>query len=118
MNHIELTVRNELGQADFVVCLEVAEHIPKGFEQIFLENLVFHSKKAVILSWGPPEQTGVGHINTKKKEDVLHLMRARGYELDESNSKNFRDAATLPWIKKNLMIFLKTRPKQIQVSKV
>lgn len=118
VNHIELTVKNELGEADYVVCLEVAEHIPKDFEQIFLENLVSHSKKAVILSWAPPEQSGVGHVNTKKKEDVVRLMQARGYELDESNSKIVRDAATLPWIKKNLMIFLKTRPKQIQVSKV
>ena len=111
VNHIELTVKNELGEADYVVCLEVAEHIPKDFEQIFLENLVSHSKKAVILSWAPPEQSGVGHVNTKKKEDVVRLMQARGYELDESNSKIVRDAATLPWIKKNLMIFLKTRPK-------
>ena len=107
VNHIELTVKNKLGEADYIVCLEVAEHIPKDFEQIFLENLVSHAKKAIVLSWAPPEQSGVGHVNTKKKEDVVQLMQVHGYKLDENSSKIIRDAATLPWFKKNLLLFRK-----------
>lgn len=109
VNHIELTTKNKLVEADYVVCLEVAEHIPKEFEQIFLENLVSHAKKAIVLSWAPPEQSGVGHVNTKKKEDVVHSMQVYGYKLDENYSKIIREAATLPWFKENLMIFQKAK---------
>ena len=45
--------------------MEVAEHIPQQYEQIFLDNLVRLAKEGIILSWGVPGQRGHSHINLK-----------------------------------------------------
>lgn len=36
---------------DWVVSLEVAEHIPKEYESIYLDNIVRHAKEGVVISW-------------------------------------------------------------------
>ena len=36
---------------EWVISLEVAEHIPREFENIYLDNIVRHAKEGVILSW-------------------------------------------------------------------
>ena len=44
---------------DWVMSLEVAEHIPKEYESIYLDNIVRHAKEGVILSWAKP---GTSHL--------------------------------------------------------
>lgn len=107
INHVDLTERVNVGSADFVVCLEVAEHIPKKFEEIFLRNIVTHSEKSIILSWAPPSQTGVGHVNTKERDDVIEMLSVRGYLVNEAATSMLVGAATLPWFKENLIVFEK-----------
>ena len=36
---------------DWVMSLEVAEHIPKEFESIYLDNIVRHAKEGIVISW-------------------------------------------------------------------
>jgi hypothetical protein len=102
---VDLTEQVDVGSADFLVCLEVAEHIPKKFEEIFLGNLVKHCKKSLILSWAPPAQSGVGHVNTKERDTVIQLLNGRGFQLNEKETKLLLSAATLPWFKGNLLLF-------------
>ena len=40
-----------LKQYDWVISLEVGEHIPAKFEHIYIDNLFRHAKEGVILSW-------------------------------------------------------------------
>ena len=40
-----------LNTYDWIVSVEVAEHIPKEFEHIFLDNLVRHAEIGIVLSW-------------------------------------------------------------------
>ena len=39
---------------DWIISLEVAEHIPREYENIYLDNIVRHAKEGVILSWARP----------------------------------------------------------------
>ena len=39
---------------DWVMSLEVAEHIPPKYEHIYIDNIVRHAKEGVILSWAKP----------------------------------------------------------------
>jgi len=46
---------------DYVLCVEVAEHIPPEYEGIFLDNLQI-ARRGLILSWAPPGTEGEGHV--------------------------------------------------------
>jgi cyclopropane fatty-acyl-phospholipid synthase-like methyltransferase len=50
---------------DWVFSIEVAEHIPKTYEQIYINNLVRHASHGIILSWAVPKQEGHGHVNNQ-----------------------------------------------------
>ena len=41
----------QLGAADWVLCLEVAEHIPRAFEERLLANLDSHNRRGIVMSW-------------------------------------------------------------------
>eukprot|EP00439_Symbiodinium_sp_Y106_P068289 s2412_g11.t1 len=63
---------------DWVLSLEVAEHIPRQFEESFLDNLERHACSGMVLSWG--NQAGEGHVNLRTSEEVEDLMKQRGFE--------------------------------------
>ena len=66
----DLSRRQSLGyRADWVFCIEVAEHIPPQFEDALLSNLDEHNRKGLVLSWSslkPPH--GNGHVNPRVDE--------------------------------------------------
>jgi hypothetical protein len=62
---------------DWVMSLEVGEHIPKKYEQTFLDNIVRHASKGVVLSWAVPKQGGHGHINCQPLEYIVNQLDQR-----------------------------------------
>ena len=107
VNYADLTERLSLRSADFVVCLEVAEHIPKIYEDIFLTNILEHCTQSLILSWAPPTQGGVGHVNMKERADVIELLSSKGFGINKGATSLLINAATLPWFKQNILVFEK-----------
>merc|ERR1711959_250741 len=69
-----VTQMREIGQTDWVVSIEVGEHIEKAKEQAFLDNLATVARRGVILSWGVPGQTGYGHVNCQSNEYVVEQL--------------------------------------------
>ena len=60
---LDLTKRRWVGMKyDFVLCLEVGEHIPVQHEQVFLDNVAEFTAKDLIFSWAIPGQGGKGHF--------------------------------------------------------
>lgn len=51
------------GLIDLVICLEVAEHLPKTSEDILLRTLINHTGSKLLFSAAQPNQRGTGHIN-------------------------------------------------------
>jgi SAM-dependent methyltransferase len=62
-----------------VICLECAEHIPAGFEDVFLSNISNACDSELIMSWAIPGQGGYGHVNESTPTDVI--KRIRKYDL-------------------------------------
>ena len=84
-----LTLKQDFGQIfDWVICLEVAEHFPDGYESIFVENLISNSPKGIILSWALPTEPCSGHVNAKANDYVIALMRSNGYDFDAKKTRN------------------------------
>ncbi len=92
---------------DWILCLEVGEHIPKEYEQIFIDNLNRHNTKGIILSWAVPGQGGHGHFNEQPNQYIKNILRRLGYFNDVAAEKIMREKASLPWFKNTLMVFRK-----------
>lgn len=94
-----------------VVSLEVGEHLPKEFQEIFVENLIKHCNGVLILSWAEIGQPGIGHINCRSQIDVIEDIISRGFKLLDSETddarKNIDD--NCDWFRRTLLIFRKCK---------
>ena len=76
------------GGFDFVLCLEVGEHIPQKHEQTFINNIFRAVKKDLVLSWAPPGQySASGHFNCREKEYIIAELYKRGLYFDRDLSE-------------------------------
>lgn len=96
-----------LPRADFVLCLEVGEHVPQAREQTFIGNVTKAASNILLLSWAVPGQTGVGHVNERPNDYVIAEIEKRGFVYCEELSLVLRASASLPWFKNTLMVFLR-----------
>lgn len=90
-----------------VISLEVGEHIPPEYEQIFIDNLDRHSAQCVILSWALPGQGGDGHFNERDNSYIKENFEKRGYKNWIEAENYLRESTTLWWFKNTIMVFLK-----------
>ena len=61
----------------WVMSLEVGEHLPSKFEDIFINNLHNNNVDGILLSWALKGQGGDGHVNEQNNDYI---------ELESSNS--------------------------------
>ncbi|XP_064114145.1 uncharacterized protein LOC135220693 [Macrobrachium nipponense] len=96
---------------DWVLSLEVGEHIPQEKEQTFIDNLVQHTCKGVVLSWAVVGQGGYNHVNTRNNDYIQQQMEKRGLALDTEASQNLRKKVSVSWFKNTLMVYRFPKPK-------
>jgi len=102
----DLTERLELTPADWVLSLEVAEHIPPASAFCFLQTLRRHSQRGVVLSWSK-SSSGHGHINPQHQWRVILEMQHLGFDYDTKVSKKLRGKSFLWWMRTNVLVFRK-----------
>eukprot|EP00930_Biecheleria_cincta_P006318 TRINITY_DN107307_c0_g1_i1.p1 TRINITY_DN107307_c0_g1~~TRINITY_DN107307_c0_g1_i1.p1 ORF type:complete len:421 (-),score=88.80 TRINITY_DN107307_c0_g1_i1:121-1350(-) len=90
---------------DWVLCLEVAEHIPQSHEQHFLRNLGRHAASGLILSWAPPGIEGEGHVNCQELDESRRRVEALGFVQDEASTASLRAASEVAWIAASVAVY-------------
>lgn len=92
---------------DWVLCLEVGEHVPQAYEGTLISNLHRHNREGMILSWFPPigRPVGHGHVNEKYNNEIRALIEPLGYISDMDAEKSLREAAFAWWFQQSLMVF-------------
>jgi len=91
---------------DWVVSLEVGEHIPPQFEATFLANLDSANRHGVILSWAVPEfGGGHGHFNERPNMYITARMCEKGYVADVTAAARMRAVAAASWFHGTVMVF-------------
>jgi hypothetical protein len=106
VNYIDLSVPiYHLNVYDWIISLEVAEHIPAQFESIYINNLVKHAKEGVILSWAKIGQDGHSHVNNRNADYVIKLMESKNFSHDFQSSNYFKMKSSLSWLKDNINVF-------------
>ncbi len=90
---------------DLVFSLEVGEHIPVEWEDVFLRNLVNNSARYIILSWAVEGQKGDGHVNCRSNSYIIRKMLNCGFAFNSPASHYLRTCAKLFWLKHTIMVF-------------
>jgi SAM-dependent methyltransferase len=72
---------------DLVWCNEVIEHIHPTFEAIFVDTLVKHASRYIVLSGAQPGQGGAGHFNEQKPEYWISRFTAKNMVYVDSITK-------------------------------
>lgn len=93
---------------DWVLSLEVGEHLPPQFEEIFLYNLHNNNKYGIVLSWALKGQGGDGHFNEQNNDYIKSKICSLGYINDIISENKLRNGSSLPWFKNTIMVFRKT----------
>lgn len=91
---------------DWVISIEVGEHIPKKYEKNFVENLMRHCKRGIVISWALKGQRGDGHVNCQNNDYIKDLFASYGYENDLEAEKFIRGRLRrLRYLRRTLMVF-------------
>jgi hypothetical protein len=108
---LDLSERVDVGLFDWVLSLEVGEHIPGGYEAVFLDNIHRHNREGVVLSWAVLGQEGFGHFNVRDNAYIKEAFRKLGYRNDEAEEQRLRRVSSLQWFPNTLMVFRKNAPR-------
>ena len=101
---------------DWLLCLEVAEHIAREHETVFLSNLARHATWGIVLSWAPPHVEGEGHVNCRPLEESRDLVEALGFAQDEYATRMLRASAELSWIAESVALYRRVSNEQHEIS--
>jgi hypothetical protein len=104
-------------QYNVAICLDGAEHVSKGSESIFLDNLANHSKDLIVLSWSVPEHQQNDHPNNRTNCYLIYQLWKRGFRLHATATLSLRDHCSLPSLK-NTLIVLSKHPAPITLSEL
>ncbi len=93
---------------DWILCLEVIEHIPPDYEDIVIENLVRHAKYGVVLSWDRERKEGYNHVNGREQKYIDEKMGAHCFYNNRTMSNFLKNSTTsLVWLKLNINVFIR-----------
>ena len=105
----DLTIPFETFSQGHVISLEVGEHIPKQFQNIYLDNITNACNTYLITSWAIRGQEGFGHVNCLNNDEIIPLIEKRGFKLMKEETKEVRSVIkdNTWWFKNTILIFKK-----------
>jgi len=112
----DITKPLSFGKYDLVISSEVAEHLPEALADVFLNNLVSHSKGIIFFTAAEPRQGGTDHINDQPHEYWIGKFNRRGFMLLKGKAKAIQnylerlwmhDEKSPWWFTRNSMVFEK-----------
>jgi len=90
---------------DWVMCLEVGEHIPKQFALTLLQNIKRHARHGIVMSWSS-DWEGIGHVNCLPYEEFVALVeKETGFIWDKQASDLIRGTCEIEYIARTIAVF-------------
>lgn len=95
------------GVSGNVICLEVFEHIPKQYEEQFVENICNAFNGKLVLSVAVEGQPGLGHVNCRNNDYIINLFESKGFKFNKKRTKEIRKNVEdhVNYFRNTLMIF-------------
>ena len=99
-------------QAEVVLCMEVAEHVPAEQADQLVERVVSTVQHTLIWTAAQPGQGGVGHINCQDPDYWAKKIAGHGLVRNTKKEQELRDYARsgyhMGWFVNNLLYFERT----------
>ena len=102
---LDLSKDINIGKFDWVLTLEVGEHLPKQYEEIFINNIVNAANKGIVLSWATEGQGGEGHFNERNNDYIKLKMESFGLINNVQEENLLRSNVHLSYFRKTIMVF-------------
>eukprot|EP00922_Rhytidocystis_sp_ex-Travisia-forbesii_P058578 GHVS01086598.1.p1 GENE.GHVS01086598.1~~GHVS01086598.1.p1 ORF type:complete len:342 (-),score=42.04 GHVS01086598.1:296-1201(-) len=97
---------------DWVMCIEVGEHIPPEGTNILIDNINRYAGKGAIITWSSSAGTGIHHINALPLKQWIGLVESRtGMHVNQSMTEELRASSDISWIKESATVFVRTTDK-------
>ena len=97
---------------DWVMSLEVGEHIPRGGEPYFMHGLASLAREGIVLSWATKSHQNGLHVNMQDNDYVRCAASLLGWKHDDAAGVALRESVLdidrpehAPWFRKTLMAF-------------
>ena len=107
----DLTSTFQEPSVDFLISLEVCEHVPKKHEEALLDTFGRHLNPGgtIVISWAVVGQRGTGHINCQNNDYVIQKFVSMGYIYKDEESKTLRQNVSecAPWFLNTTLVFQK-----------
>ena len=105
----DLTILFVLPIGGNVISLEVGEHIPKKYQDIYLDNITKNCNGYLITSWAIRGQAGFGHVNCLDNHEIIPEIEKRGFKYLEKDSMSARSVIkdNAAWFRNTILIFKK-----------
>lgn len=103
----DLSQKFDVKEKGDVICLEVGEHIPAEYMDVFIDNICSASDDKLIISWAVRGQGGTGHVNCLNNDEVIPLIEKRGFKFLADKTNNARSCikTNCDWFNKSLFVF-------------
>ncbi len=106
VKHADLSQNlNPCAQYDWVLFLEIGEHIPKKFESTVFQNINCSTRDKVVISWAHPGQPGNGHVNCHSPSYITTRMSEYGFHLNPAIGAVLRNGSRFSWFRRNILVF-------------
>ena len=113
VQYFDLTMPLALPRAEWVMSLEVGEHIPSAHEATVIRNLHAHACRGIILSWATLNQSGIGHVNNHAPDYLATIFEGLGYWRNTAYEQALRKAprtnVVAPWLRRNTVVWERHR---------
>ena len=70
----QVTNQRKEQKFDWVMLMEVLEHIPSELHGIFFQNINAFAKHGILMSWAPPQYPPIGHTNPLEESEVFKVI--------------------------------------------
>ena len=95
---------------DWVLSLEVGEHLPSSCLGTYRELLHRSNRRGILLSWARPGQGGRCHVSLREPAWVVSSFESLGYAVDHPATEQARSAADLKWMQHNFLVLRRAPP--------
>jgi len=114
VHHADLSKPLDLGMHDWVLCTEVAEHLPAQYEDTFLATVTKSARLGLVFSW---DYHGFllnhAHVNPRSHQYVIKKFRRLGWQFSQAETEYLKSQAgrfCCRWLRENIMVFRPAPP--------
>ena len=107
-----------LPRYDWIISLEVAEHIPREYEAVYVDNVVRHAGEGIVLSWAVLNQSGYSHVNNRPFEYVKEVFKREGFIHNQHASEKLRKRTLLKWLRNNVNVYEREDHRSLKLDDI